>query len=193
MHLSERLAVHGRLGNKDVLADHRHVLFLPFDALFRSDEDTDCLCIVLSTSDEHLVPLVDNGVTIRDADVTILQDTAANKVATKELANLKNCTPCQVSILHDKCHAMRCGVRIGSQFLFYLLLLVFQTDSAKETKSNGCSYNAYNAKWIGTCIAVGNGRSVHSEDLIAGLRSSTKARGIGNGSAKHAYHHGEFA
>ena len=43
------------------------------------------------------------------------------------------------------------------------------------------------------CIAIGDGRSISSEDLIAGFRGSTKARGVCDGSTKDAHHHGEAA
>ena len=88
---------------------------------------------------------------------------------------------------------MRSGVRIGCLLFFDLLLLVLQTDAAKETKGDGCTYNTQNAKRIGTSIAVGNSRSTCSEDLIAGFRSGTKAWGVRDGSTKHTHHHGKLA
>ena len=193
VHLSESLAVHRRLRDEDVLAHHRHVLLLPFHALLRADEDADGLGIVLSTSDEHLVALADDGVAVGDADVSVLQDAAADEVASQELTHLKNRPACEVGVLHHERHAVRRGMRIGSQLLFYLPLLVLQADAAQETKGKGCSDNAQHAKGIGTGIAVGNGRRTRSEDLVAGFGGSTKAGGVGDGSTEHAHHHGKAA
>ena len=193
MHLAKRLAVHGRLSDEDVLADHGHVLLFPDDALLRADEDADSLCVVLGTGDEHLVALRDNGIAIGYADVTVLQDTTADEVAAEELTNLQDGATCKVGVLHDECHAMRCGMGIGSLFLFNLLLLVFQSNATKEAKANGCADDAQDAERIGTGIAVGNGRGIRSEDLIAGFRSRTQAWGVGDGSAKDTHHHGKLA
>ena len=125
--------------------------------------------------------------------MSVLQDTAADEVASEELTHLQDGTASKVGVLHHERHAMGCGVRIGSLLCLDLLLLVCQADATEETECDGCSYNAQNAKRIGAGIAIGDGRSISSEDLIAGFRGSTKARGVCDGSTKDAHHHGEAA
>ena len=90
MHLSEGFAVHRWLCNEDMFADHGDVLFFPNDIFLRADEGSHCFCIVLGTGDEHLVALGNDGVASGDADMSVLKDSAANEVATEELAYLQD-------------------------------------------------------------------------------------------------------
>ena len=125
--------------------------------------------------------------------MAIMQDTAANKVACQELSHLQYGTSCQSLICGHKCHLMWSDVRIGSNLVLYLLLLLGQGSTCEDTYQYCSTYNAHYTKRIGACIAIGNGRCVGSEDIAACLGGGTQTWGVCYGTAEHTHHHGQVA
>ena len=126
MQLCQCLAVHLGLCHQHMLRYHRHILFLPHNFFYGTNEGTDGFGIVLCAVDEHLVAKVYDSVSVGHAYMTIVQDTAAHEVACQELSYLQYGTSCQSLICGHKCHLMWSDVRIGSNLVLYLLLFLVQ-------------------------------------------------------------------
>ena len=94
-------------------------------------------------------------------------------------------------ILATDGHTVRGCMGISSFLQFQCLLLFFERCTCDKTYGDNGQYNTYHAKGIGTGISVGYRGSVSTEDSTASFCGSTQARGVGNGSAKHTYHHGQ--
>ena len=88
---------------------------------------------------------------------------------------------------------MRNDMQIGCLLFFHSFLLVLHTDVTQESDGDNGTDDAHHAERIGAGIAVGDGRGTGSENLIAGFCCRTKAGRVGDGTTKHAYHHGKIA
>ena len=185
------LAVHLGLCHQYMLAHHGHILFCPFHFCFGAYEGNDGLGIVLGTVNEHLVAYVYYGVPVGHAHMAVVQDTAAHEVAGQELAYLQDCAAFQGLVRGHYGHAVWGDMRVGGNLLLYLLLLLLQRGAGKQAYQYRCAYNAHYAKGIGAGITVGYLWRIRTENGAACLGGGTQARGVGDGSAQYAHHHGQ--
>ena len=75
-----------------MLADEGHILISPLHLCLWTDKGFDSLRIVLGTDNKHLIPLVNDSVTIWDGHMTILQNTTYHKITSQKLLHLHQCT-----------------------------------------------------------------------------------------------------
>ena len=192
MQRTEGLAVHIGMSDQDVLAHQIHSLFLPLHFTLFSDEGNDGFRIVLSTDDKHLVVSTDDGVTVGDRHLAVMQETADDKVASQKLAYLQHCASVKGFVGGLESHLMRCHVRIGRMLSLHLFLFLVQVHPAEIPQDNGGTDDSHHTQRVSTGITIGDGRCIgRTEYLIASLVGSTQSRCVRYSSAEHTHHHGE--
>ena len=136
---AQTLAIHLRLSNQDSTRYHRSILLFPIHLYGRTDESNDSFGIILGTNHIQLVAYMEDCITIRDADMTILQDTRDNELTPHELLHLHQSLPVQGFVTHFQVHLVRSEMRVGSclsgKFFFFLL----HVDTTNQSNGNNRS------------------------------------------------------
>ena len=131
MHGRERLAVDLRVGNENPFAGQRLVLLFEVDVDFRTYEGCDGLLVCLCTDDEHLVALVEDGITVRDAQFTLVNETGHHEVAVEEVVYLQQRLALEVLIRHLQVHLKGLFVCIGLFERLQTVFLLLELDLAR--------------------------------------------------------------
>ena len=104
MHGRQRFTVHSRVGDEDTLRYQRLVLLFKVNVKFRTDESHDSLLVSLCTDDEHLVADMEDGVTVRDAEFALMDETRHDKVAVQEIMYLQQRLTLEVLVRNLQVH-----------------------------------------------------------------------------------------
>ena len=109
-----------------MLGDGFYILFFPLDMLFGTDKSYNGLGIIQGAVHVHFVTQRDSCVAVRYAYMTVVQQTAADKVASDECADLQDALACQRGVVGADGHAVRNCVRICRFFVLDFFLCIFQ-------------------------------------------------------------------
>ena len=75
MKLTQLLTIHFRLCNQNTAGYHRSILLFPIHFNFRTDKSNNGFRIVLCTNHKQLITKMEDSITIRNTDMTVLQYT----------------------------------------------------------------------------------------------------------------------
>ena len=125
VHRGQCLTVDLRIGDQDTLRYEGLVLLFEVDVELRTDKGHDGLLVSLGTHDEHLVAHVEDGITVRDTQFTLMYQTRDDEVAVQEVMHLQQCLAFQILVRHLQVHLI--GLLVGLALfhgheLFFLFL-----------------------------------------------------------------------
>ena len=188
MKLTQLLTIHFRLCNQNTAGYHRSILLFPIHFNFRTDKSNNGFRIVLCTNHKQLITKMEDSITIRNTDMTVLQYTRTNKVTPHEVSDLKQRFSCQRLIMYFQVHHTRSQMRICSFFFSDILFLLFQINPANVADSNNRTNDTQHSQRISARISHRYLRATVIQ-LAQRFVGSTQSRRVRYGTTKNTHHH----